>query len=112
MDLSFDLAAAARAIGATAAGFLPRLAAALIIVVVGTLVAGLLGAAMRRIIVRTGRLEATLIPAIVATIRYAILIVVVIAALAQLGLQTTSLLAALAAAGLAIGLALQGTLQN
>ncbi len=37
---------------------------------------------------------------------------VVIAALAQLGIQTTSFIALLAAAGLAIGLALQGSLSN
>jgi small conductance mechanosensitive channel len=112
MDLSLDLAPAASLIAAAAADFLPRLAAALLILVVGYLVAGWLGGTARRVLIRTGRTEATLIPAMVATIRYAILILVVIAALAQLGFQTTSLLAALAAAGLAIGLALQGTLQN
>jgi small conductance mechanosensitive channel len=37
---------------------------------------------------------------------------VVVAALSQLGIQTTSVLAALGAIGLAIGLALQGTLSN
>jgi small conductance mechanosensitive channel len=40
------------------------------------------------------------------------LVFVVVAALAQLGIQTTSLAAALGAAGLAIGLALQGSLSN
>ena len=40
------------------------------------------------------------------------LIVAGVAALSQLGVQTASLLAALGAAGLAIGLALQGTLAN
>jgi small conductance mechanosensitive channel len=45
-------------------------------------------------------------------IRYAILIMVLIAVLGQFGVQTASILAALGAAGLAIGLALQGTLQN
>jgi small conductance mechanosensitive channel len=45
-------------------------------------------------------------------IRYAILVMVVIAVLGQFGVQTASVLAALGAAGLAIGLALQGTLQN
>ncbi len=43
---------------------------------------------------------------------YLIFIVLFIAALSQLGIQTTSILAALGAAGLAIGLALQGTLSN
>lgn len=40
------------------------------------------------------------------------LVFVVIAALAQLGIQTTSFIAVLGAAGLAIGLALQGSLSN
>jgi small conductance mechanosensitive channel len=45
-------------------------------------------------------------------IRYAIMVMVLIAVLGQFGVQTASILAALGAAGLAIGLALQGTLQN
>ncbi len=36
----------------------------------------------------------------------------IVAVLAQFGVQTTSIIAVLGAAGLAIGLALQGTLQN
>src|SRR5499433_574155 len=43
---------------------------------------------------------------------FLLLTVVVIIALGQLGIQTTSLLAMLSAAGLAIGLALQGSLTN
>jgi small conductance mechanosensitive channel len=43
---------------------------------------------------------------------FILLIVVAIIALGQLGIQTTSLLAMLSAAGLAIGLALQGSLTN
>ena len=42
----------------------------------------------------------------------AMLVFVVIAALGQLGIQTTSFIAILGAAGLAIGLALQGSLSN
>jgi small conductance mechanosensitive channel len=45
-------------------------------------------------------------------IRYVILILVIVMVLGQFGVQTASILAALGAAGLAIGLALQGTLQN
>jgi small conductance mechanosensitive channel len=44
--------------------------------------------------------------------KYAILAIAVVAVLGQLGVQTASLLAVLGAAGLAIGLALQGTLSN
>ncbi len=45
-------------------------------------------------------------------IRYAILVIVIVMVLGQFGVQTASVLAALGAIGLAIGLALQGTLQN
>lgn len=45
-------------------------------------------------------------------VRYLILTVTVLAVLSQFGIQTTSLIAVLGAAGLAVGLALQGTLSN
>jgi len=45
-------------------------------------------------------------------LKYSILAVAVVAVLGQFGVQTASLLAVLGAAGLAIGLALQGTLSN
>src|SRR4029077_20533207 len=51
-------------------------------------------------------------PILAAGVRYSIVILVIVIGLAQLGIQTTSLLAVLGAAGLAIGLALQGTLSN
>jgi small conductance mechanosensitive channel len=63
-------------------------------------------------LVKRERFDATLIPVVRAIVRYAILVFVVIAVLAQLGVETTSVLAVLGAAGLAIGLALQGTLSN
>lgn len=44
--------------------------------------------------------------------KYAILVAVVIAVLQQFGVQTASLIAIMASAGLAIGLALQGTLSH
>src|SRR5690606_27681857 len=61
---------------------------------------------------RSGRVDSTLRPVLGTVARYAILIIVGVAALGQLGVQTASILAALGAAGLAIGLALQGTLSN
>lgn len=44
--------------------------------------------------------------------RYVVLITTILAVLGQFGIQTTSLIAVLGAAGLAVGLALQGTLSN
>lgn len=56
--------------------------------------------------------DKTLAPVISQLVRYAVFIVFIIAALGQLGIQTTSILAVLGAAGIAIALALQGTLAN
>ncbi|MBX2834956.1 MAG: mechanosensitive ion channel [Micavibrio sp.] len=58
------------------------------------------------------RLDETLKSFLGGLIKYGILAIAVIAVLGQLGVQTASLLAVLGAAGLAIGLALQGTLSN
>ncbi|MEM6811590.1 MAG: mechanosensitive ion channel domain-containing protein [Pseudomonadota bacterium] len=58
------------------------------------------------------RLDKTLSSFLGGFAKYAILAVAVVAVLGQFGVQTASLLAVLGAAGLAIGLALQGTLSN
>ena len=57
-------------------------------------------------------IDETLKPLIANLVSYFILAVTVVAVLGQFGVQTTSLIAILGAAGLAIGLALQGTLSN
>ncbi len=57
-------------------------------------------------------LDLTLKPLIASLVRYVILIFTVVLVLGQFGVQTTSLIAVLGAAGLAVGLALQGTLSN
>jgi small conductance mechanosensitive channel len=57
-------------------------------------------------------MDATLKPFLSSLARYAIIAITLVAVLARLGVQTTSIIAVLGAAGLAVGLALQGTLQN
>lgn len=57
-------------------------------------------------------LDLTLKPLLAQLIRYVILIITLVLVLGQFGVQTTSLIAVIGAAGLAIGLALQGTLSN
>lgn len=57
-------------------------------------------------------IDLTLKPLLAQLVRYAILILTLILVLGQFGIQTTSLIAVLGAAGLAIGLAMQGTLSN
>ena len=85
---------------------------AVILLIVGYVVAGL---AERSIFAGLGHIhgfDATLRHFFSKIVRYAILILVVIMVLGQFGVQTASIIAAIGAIGLAIGLALQGTLQN
>ena len=94
-----------------AEAFLPRLFAAALIFVVGFLLAGWVDRQVRRLLGNV-RVDPTLRPIVGTVARYTIVILVVVLGLTQLGVQTTSLLTVLGAAGLAIGLALQGTLSN
>jgi small conductance mechanosensitive channel len=107
-----QLNAVAAILWAWAVDFVPRIASAVVVFALGYVAAKWIGRLVSRLLGRSGRLDATYIPSIRAVISYSILIFVTVAALAQLGVQTTSILAALGAAGLAIGLALQGTLAN
>ncbi|HXE27528.1 MAG TPA: mechanosensitive ion channel domain-containing protein [Stellaceae bacterium] len=94
------------------AAFLPRFVAAVLILLVGSLIARWLSRAIFNATGRTAHIDATVRPILAAIVRYSILILVFIAALSQIGVQTASLFAVLGAAGIAIGLALQGTLSN
>jgi small conductance mechanosensitive channel len=85
---------------------------AVILLIVGYIVAGL---AERSIFAGLGHIhgfDQTLRHFFSKIVRYAILVLVVIMVLGQFGVQTASIIAAIGAIGLAIGLALQGTLQN
>ena len=92
--------------------FMPRLLAALVMLVAGFIGAGWIERALRRLLGGVGNVDPTLKPILGAAARYAVVVLTVIAALSQLGIQTASLLAVVGAAGLAVGLALQGTLSN
>lgn len=92
--------------------FLPRLIATTVLLAAGFWFSGWAARNVRAMLARTGHIDPAIQPIISAITRYAILIFVFIAALSQIGIQTASLFALLGAAGLAIGLALQGTLTN
>ncbi|RQH08893.1 mechanosensitive ion channel family protein [Paraburkholderia dinghuensis] len=85
-----------------------RLAAALAILWIGWWIARRIG---RWFSGQTG-IDATLRPIARDSAAWGVRIVALIGALSQIGIQTASIVAVLGAAGLAIGLALQGTLQN
>lgn len=61
---------------------------------------------------KKGDVDRELIGFIDGLIYWGLIVIVVIAALGQLGIQTASFIAILGAAGLAVGLALQGSLSN
>jgi small conductance mechanosensitive channel len=115
MDLSRapdQMSAAAAMVWAWSLSFVPRFGAAVLILVAGIFLAGWATRLVSRMSARTIHLDPTVRPFLGTIVRYGVLILFLIAALGQLGVQTASLLAVLGAAGLAIGLALQGTLQN
>lgn len=107
-----NLDAFAAALWTLGATLLPRLAIAIVILVLGALIAGWAARAVAGAMLEAGGVDETARPALATAARYGVLILTFIAALSQLGIQTASLLAALGAAGLAIGLALQSTLSN
>lgn len=85
---------------------------ALVILILGWMAAGWAGRATERALARSGKIETMLQRFFASLVRYAIIIFTILATLQQFGVQTTSFLAVIGAAGLAIGLALQGTLSN
>jgi len=89
-----------------------NLVVALLILIIGWWVSALLGRWVRRAAQRSPRIDPTIVPMFQVTVVWAVRVFTLIAVLARFGVQTASLIAMLGAAGLAIGLALQGTLQN
>lgn len=88
------------------------LVGAIAILAIGWIVAGWVKTAIRKGLARLPQSDPTVTGALAALARYLVLVLVVVAVLAQFGVQTASILAVLGTAGLAVGLALQGTLSN
>ncbi|MEJ2085669.1 MAG: mechanosensitive ion channel [Acidobacteriota bacterium] len=88
-----------------------KVVGAIVVLVVGRMVAGALRGGVRKALTKR-EVDATLVPFLSSLVYFATLAFVVIAVLSLFGIQTTSLVAILGAAGLAVGLALQGTLSH
>ena len=93
-------------------GFVVNFLVAALILAVGWSLSAFAGRVVRKLAARSSRVDRTVVPMAHSITVWAIRIIVLIAALARLGVQTASIIAILGAAGLAVGLALQGTLQN
>jgi small conductance mechanosensitive channel len=85
---------------------------AVLILIAGWTVSRWFGRWAHDVLERATHVDDTLKPLLANFARYIVLAITIVAVLGQFGIQTTSLIALLGAAGLAIGLALQGTLSN
>ena len=84
---------------------------ALVIYLVGKIVVSILISVFSKVMAKS-KYDDMLVDFIKSIVRAILMLFVIIASLNQLGVDTTSLVAILGAAGLAIGLSLQGSLQN
>jgi len=93
-------------------GYFGSFTSGLVIIILGFWISGHLAKMIRKRLSKVKAFDDTLVPVFVSTIRYAILLIAIVAGLGSFGIETTSIIAVIGAAGLAIGLALQGTLSN
>ena len=94
-----------------AVDFALALVTALVIFYVGRIVVKLVTRALRKVM-NAQEVDPTLVTFISNLVNMVLMVIVAIAAIGALGVQTTSFIAILGAAGLAVGLALQGSLSN
>lgn len=85
---------------------------AMAILIVGWVVANWLSGRVGKFTGRARRIDSTVSPLLVKGTKALVLIITILAVLNQFGVETASIIAVLGAIGLAIGLALQGTLTN
>ena len=95
----------------TIVGFGTNIVIALVIFYVGRMAIGLVVRALHKVMQKQD-IDKTLETFVCNLVRMALLVVVIIAAIGALGVETTSFIAIFGAAGLAVGLALQGSLSN
>lgn len=111
-DLVEASEAAIREAGSLAVAYSFSILGAIILIIAGFILAGFVERWVYRGLGGFRGFDETLRRFFSKTARYALLVLVGVTVLAQFGVQTASIIAALGAIGLAIGLALQGTLQN
>jgi small conductance mechanosensitive channel len=85
---------------------------AIVILIAGWIVSRWLSRWLQAVFQHSHHIDETLKPLVINFSRYGVIAITLVVVLGQFGVQTTSLIALLGAAGLAIGLALQGTMSN
>ncbi len=92
--------------------YLGHFTSGIVIIILGFWISGRLAKVIQNRLSKIKSFDSTLVPVFASTFRYAILLIAIVAGLGSFGIETTSIIAVIGAAGLAIGLALQGTLSN
>ena len=110
-DLGFDWNKVLELIQTQGIDLAINLAMAIAIFYVGKMAISLVVRGLRKVM-RRQEVDKTLETFICNLVRIVLLVVVIIAAIGQIGIETTSFIAIFGAAGLAVGLALQGSLSN
>ncbi|GDY28281.1 mechanosensitive ion channel protein [Agarivorans sp. Toyoura001] len=88
-----------------------NIAAAIVVLFVGMIVARVMASSVEKLM-NARNLDSTISHFVGSMVKYVIVAFVIIAALSRIGIQTASFVAIIGAAGLAVGLALQGSLSN
>lgn len=110
-DLGVNWAELWTQVQTTGVSFLIKAAIAIVIFVVGRIIARAIANGIRKLM-RAQEVDKILETFVSNLAYWSMMIFIIIAAITQLGIATTSLIAIMGAAGLAIGLALQGSLAN
>ena len=110
-DLGFSWDEAIVFLKTSALEFGVNLVTAIVIFYVGRLAVRLITRGIHKVMT-SQEVDKTLVSFVTNLVSMILLVIVVIAAVSALGIQTTSFIAILGAAGLAVGLALQGSLSN
>lgn len=88
-----------------------NIVSAIATILIGMLFARIISNSFHKVLTKR-KLDSTIVDFVSHMVKYVIVAFVVIAALSRIGVQTTSFIALIGAAGLAVGLALQGSLSN
>ena len=110
-DLGFDWAEVWMMIQTSGIDLGIRVITAIVIFFIGKWVVALVVSGLKKAM-QKGDVDTTLRRFVANLVRMVLMLFVIIAAINHLGIQTASLIAVLGAAGLAVGLALQGSLSN
>lgn len=92
-------------------GYAVNIITAVLILFIGNIITKMVANSVSKMLEKR-RMDKAVVDFVHALVRYLLFVIVLIAALGRLGVQTASVVAVIGAAGLAVGLALQGSLSN